>query len=228
MPSPAIASVLTPTTIPGVTPSITSGLPALPMPTIMVPLMPTSALNTPVQSTTRALVITTSKTSAAPTPAACPMPSRSTLPPPNLHSSPCVVKSLSTTTHSFESARRTTSPAVGPYMAAYCSLLTSHSIPAPLSDIGAPGSGSCRKPREAHAASSASVAPGLTTSPGHRLLPPDTFRAPPMATRVTVLLSPGSKRTAVPAAMCSRMPCACARSKRSLAFASEKWKWLPT
>ena len=34
MPSPAMASVPTATTIPGVTPSITSGLPALPMPTI--------------------------------------------------------------------------------------------------------------------------------------------------------------------------------------------------
>ena len=31
-PSPAIASVVTPTTMPGVTPAIMSGLPALPMP----------------------------------------------------------------------------------------------------------------------------------------------------------------------------------------------------
>eukprot|EP00964_Phaeocystis_antarctica_P151708 scaffold119369_cov60-Phaeocystis_antarctica.AAC.2 len=34
-------------TVPGVTPSMTSGLPALPMPTIMPPLMPMSALTTP-------------------------------------------------------------------------------------------------------------------------------------------------------------------------------------
>ena len=87
-PSPAIASVVTPTTIPGVTPAITSGLPALPMPAMRPPLIPTSALRMPVQSTISALVITQSSASASDTPAACPMPSRRTLPPPNLHSSP--------------------------------------------------------------------------------------------------------------------------------------------
>ncbi len=44
LPSPAIASVVGPTTMPGVTPAITSGLPALPMPAMRPPLMPTSAL----------------------------------------------------------------------------------------------------------------------------------------------------------------------------------------
>ena len=43
-PSPAIASVVTPTTMPGETPAITSGLPALPMPAMRPRLMPTSAL----------------------------------------------------------------------------------------------------------------------------------------------------------------------------------------
>jgi hypothetical protein len=43
-PSPASASVVTPTTIPGVTPAITAGLPALPMPTMRPRLMPMSAL----------------------------------------------------------------------------------------------------------------------------------------------------------------------------------------
>ena len=43
-PSPAIASVVTPTTMPGVTPAITSGLPALPMPAMRPCLMPMSAL----------------------------------------------------------------------------------------------------------------------------------------------------------------------------------------
>ena len=43
-PSPAMASVVTPTIMPGVTPAITSGLPALPMPAMRPPLMPTSAL----------------------------------------------------------------------------------------------------------------------------------------------------------------------------------------
>jgi len=90
-PSPAIASVVTPTVIPAVTPAITSGLPALPMPTMRPSLIPMSALTMPVQSTISALVITQSSASASLAPAFCPMPSRSTLPPPNLHSSPYTV-----------------------------------------------------------------------------------------------------------------------------------------
>mmetsp|Transcript_55203 Transcript_55203/g.109697 ORF Transcript_55203/g.109697 Transcript_55203/m.109697 type:complete len:216 (-) Transcript_55203:843-1490(-) len=87
--SPAIASVLTPTVIPGVTPSITSGLPALPIPTMRFPLMPMSAFKMPIlASIIKAFVMTVSRTSAAATPVACPMPSRRTFPPPNLHSSP--------------------------------------------------------------------------------------------------------------------------------------------
>ena len=43
-PSPAIASVVTPTTNPGVTPAIVSGLPAFPMPAMRPSLIPTSAL----------------------------------------------------------------------------------------------------------------------------------------------------------------------------------------
>ncbi len=64
-PSAAIASVVTPTTMPGVTPAIVSGLPALPMPTMRPPLMPMSALRMPVQSTIRAFVITQSSASAS-------------------------------------------------------------------------------------------------------------------------------------------------------------------
>mmetsp|Transcript_15413 Transcript_15413/g.46200 ORF Transcript_15413/g.46200 Transcript_15413/m.46200 type:complete len:211 (+) Transcript_15413:92-724(+) len=87
--SPAMASVFTPTTMPGVTPSMTSGLPAFPMPTMRLPLMPISALTTPTfASMMSAFVMTTSSASLAPTPVAWPMPSRRTLPPPNLHSSP--------------------------------------------------------------------------------------------------------------------------------------------
>mmetsp|Transcript_10046 Transcript_10046/g.25082 ORF Transcript_10046/g.25082 Transcript_10046/m.25082 type:complete len:206 (+) Transcript_10046:1083-1700(+) len=44
MPSPAMTSVLTPTTIPAVTLSMMSGLPALPMAEMMSPFTPTSAL----------------------------------------------------------------------------------------------------------------------------------------------------------------------------------------
>mmetsp|Transcript_4831 Transcript_4831/g.13495 ORF Transcript_4831/g.13495 Transcript_4831/m.13495 type:complete len:229 (+) Transcript_4831:947-1633(+) len=87
--SPAMASVLTPTIMPSVTPAMQSGLPDLPMPTMRLPLMPMSALTMPrLASMTRALVMTTSKAASALTPVAWPMPSRRTLPPPNLHSSP--------------------------------------------------------------------------------------------------------------------------------------------
>mmetsp|Transcript_38912 Transcript_38912/g.67896 ORF Transcript_38912/g.67896 Transcript_38912/m.67896 type:complete len:325 (-) Transcript_38912:22-996(-) len=43
-PSPAIASVFTPTAIPGVTPAMQSGFPALPIPAMRPPRSPTSAL----------------------------------------------------------------------------------------------------------------------------------------------------------------------------------------
>mmetsp|Transcript_10993 Transcript_10993/g.32570 ORF Transcript_10993/g.32570 Transcript_10993/m.32570 type:complete len:242 (+) Transcript_10993:1075-1800(+) len=95
--SPAMASVVTPVIMPGVTPAITSGFPAFPTPTMRLPLMPMSALTIPcTASMMRALVITTSKASAAGQPVIWPMPSRSTLPPPNLHSSPYTVISFST------------------------------------------------------------------------------------------------------------------------------------
>lgn len=42
-PSPAITSVLTPTTMPGVTPSITSGFPPFPIPAMLPSLIPMSA-----------------------------------------------------------------------------------------------------------------------------------------------------------------------------------------
>ncbi len=102
-PSPAMASVVTPTTMPSVTPAMTSGLPALPMPAIRPPLMPTSALRIPDQSMMSALVMTQSSARSSDTPAACPMPSRSTLPPPNLHSSPYTVASCSTSASRFVS-----------------------------------------------------------------------------------------------------------------------------
>src|SRR5579864_6560635 len=58
--------------------------------------------------------------SAATAEADCPMPSRITLPPPNLASSPGVVRSFSISMKSSVSARRTRSPVVGPYRSAYC------------------------------------------------------------------------------------------------------------
>jgi len=84
-PSPAIASVPAPIRI--VTSGWTAGFPALPIPAMRPFLMPMSALTMPQWSRISALVITTSTTSAE----TCwpwPMPSRITLPPPNLTSSP--------------------------------------------------------------------------------------------------------------------------------------------
>jgi hypothetical protein len=85
IPSPAMISVPPPMAI--VTPGWMSGLPALPMPAMRPPLMAMSALTIPQWSTISALVITVSATSAASC-WPCPMPSRMTLPPPNLTSSP--------------------------------------------------------------------------------------------------------------------------------------------
>ena len=54
--------------------------------------------------------------------------------------------------------------------------------------------------------------PGVT-GPLAQALPPWMTRRPAIATSRTRLVSPGSKRTAVPAGMSSRIPYACARSK---------------
>ena len=86
LPSPAIASVPGPMTMS--TPGWVSGLPALPMAAIRPSLMPMSALTMPQWSRISALVITVSTAPAARASCPCPMPSRITLPPPNLTSSP--------------------------------------------------------------------------------------------------------------------------------------------
>src|SRR5438132_14337305 len=49
----------------------------------------------------------------------CPIPSRITLPPPKVTSSPYTVKSFCTSISNSVSARRTRSPVVGPYRSAY-------------------------------------------------------------------------------------------------------------
>ena len=65
------------------------------------------------------LVITTSSARASSTPGVWPMPSRITLPPPNLHSSPYEAKSFSTSMTRPVSPRVTRSPVVGPNIATY-------------------------------------------------------------------------------------------------------------
>lgn len=85
LPSPAMASVPGPMMMS--TPSWVSGLPALPMAWMRPALMPTSAFTIPQWSRMRALVMTRSTASAL-VRWLCPMPSRTTLPPPNFTSSP--------------------------------------------------------------------------------------------------------------------------------------------
>src|SRR4030095_9049828 len=64
--------------------------------------------------------------------------------------------------------------------------------------------------------------------PFTRPLIPYTVRVPPSATNSTSRVSPGSKRTAVPAAIFRRIPYAAARSKSSARFTSKKWQCDPT
>ena len=71
-----------------VTPGCTSGLPALPMPTMRPSLRPISAFTMPQWSRISALVITVSTAPWARVRWLWPMPSRITLPPPNFTSSP--------------------------------------------------------------------------------------------------------------------------------------------
>jgi len=51
----------------------------------------------------------------------------------------------------------------------------------------------------------------LEIGPSTRPFPPRITRRPPIGTRDTVLVSPGSKRTAVPAKMFKRFPSAATR-----------------
>ena len=88
-PSPASTSVDALMTRPGETPSMTPGLPALPIAEMRPSRMPTSALKMPAASMMTALVMTRSgDPDARVATVDCPMPSRITLPPPNFASSP--------------------------------------------------------------------------------------------------------------------------------------------
>jgi hypothetical protein len=121
MPLPATISVDGPITSSGETPSMTSGLPALPRPTIRPSRTPTSAFTTPQWSSTSAPVITRSGVPAPRVVRAWPMDSRITLPPPKTTSSPpCGPRQRSSVTSMTRSvsARRTRSPTVGPYSSA--------------------------------------------------------------------------------------------------------------
>ena len=200
-PSPAIASVVTPTTMPAVTPAITSGLPALPMPAMRPCLMPTSAFRMPVQSTMSAFVITQSSASASGTPAAWPMPSLRTLPPPNLHSSPYTVASA---------LDLGDQPRVGQ--------------PHPIPGRGPEDVGVVLAP---DAVTSSARIPSRSVSVCDRPARPPVAaanhsRAGDRHERDGTAFSPGSKRTAVPAGMSRRLPYAARRSKTSARLVSMK------
>ena len=148
------------------------------------------------------------------------MPSLNVLPPPNLHSSPYLVKSFSTRTSKSVSPRRTRSPVVGPYIVMYLA----REIVAGGNAIGGLGLWTCLNPPAATldmmpATSATPGAPGPST----RLFPPRTILLPAIGTRGTCLDSPGSNLTAVPAGTFRRMPIATARSNDSNPFVSVKW-----
>mmetsp|Transcript_5724 Transcript_5724/g.21647 ORF Transcript_5724/g.21647 Transcript_5724/m.21647 type:complete len:213 (+) Transcript_5724:4169-4807(+) len=71
-------------------------------------------------------------------------------------------------------------------------------------------------------------ASGASAWPSTMLFPPRITLLPAMGTSGTSLLSPGSKRTAVPAGTLSRLPRLAARSNESSPFVSMKWKCDPT
>ncbi len=116
LPLPASTSVDGPMT--RSTPSIVSGLPALPMPMIRPSRMPTSALITPQWSRMTAPVMIRSAAPSARVVLAWPMDSRMTLPPPKTASSPCPAgpadRSSVTSMNRSVSASRIRSPVVGP------------------------------------------------------------------------------------------------------------------
>ena len=117
LPLPASTSVPGPMTSAGSTPSIVSGLPALPIPTMRPSRTPMSALMTPQWSRMTAPVMTRSGAPSARVAIDWPIDSRITLPPPNTTSSPPTQRSSVTSIHRSVSARRMRSPVVGPYRA---------------------------------------------------------------------------------------------------------------
>src|SRR3989449_6362785 len=203
-PSPAITSVPAPTTIPGDTPAMRSGLPALPTATMRPSRMPMSAFTIPQWSTMTALVTTTSDADVG------------------LHDPP-VVHDDGVGDDDVEDAVgpgrpcRLTHPVADHLATAELRLLTSHGQVALDADqelgvgethavagrrtveIGVltPRQAQAHGSRSSHAASRASAC--SLSAPSVSALSPKTRRAPASSTSVTRFSSPGSKRTAVPA-----------------------------
>ena len=116
------------------------------------------------------------------------------------------------------SPRRTRSPTVGPNIAAY----SARGIRIGAPRRGGLSLGAWRKPRLTTRSIPSGSRSALAT-PSVSRLPERITLAPPISHSVTLLASPGSKRTDEPAGTLSRRPNAAARSKRSAAFVSMKW-----
>ncbi len=181
-------------------------------------LIPTSALMMPQWSSTTAPVITRSGAPSARVARDWPIDSRMTFPPPNTASSPPAQRSCSTSMNRSVSASRTRSPAVGPYSSAYRDRLSSVIellLAAGSSRIALSPTGLSPTGLAAAAASPSSRRPSSRR--------PGTTRAPASGTRLTSRSMPGSKRTAVQAAMLSRCPHAASRSNDRAGLACAKW-----
>ena len=109
--------------------------------------------------------------------------------------------SRSTSIQRAVSPRRTRSPTVGPNIATYAS----RPISVSSETSRAPGSGVYPKPFCTRFRTISSVRDRSTT-PLARRLPPVIIFAPAIAQSDTVFVSPGSNRTAVPAAISRRFP----------------------
>lgn len=153
-------------------------------------------------------------------PAACPIPSLIVLPPPKEHSSPYFVISFSTLIHKSVAPSLTRSPVVGPNMLMYaCRSIVQISMCA----MSPNGSGSCKNPPAFNRSTMPCAMDASSTWPDAILFPPLMILLPAIWTNVTVLVSPGSKRTDVPEGMSSLYPCALTRSNCSCGFVSMKW-----
>ncbi len=233
--SPEITSVPGPITRSGSTPSWVRGLPALPIPTMRPARTPRSPLTTPsTPSSTTTLVITRSSApDAAVAVGSWAIPSRIALPPPYTASSPKAptLQSRSTSTTRLVSASVKRSPTDGPNRSTY--VRRGSTAGSGHGRSSAPtrsdSSGAERNPRSTARSNARSRTPAssraTTSSPPPWTSPakPAISRLPPTSHSVTVRVSPGSKRTAVPDAMSRCIPYAAARSKRSTRFTSKKW-----
>ena len=193
MPLPATISVDGPITSSGCTPSIVSGLPALPSATIRPSRTPTSALTTPQwSSTTRAGDHQVRRALGAGGPGLA-------------HR---LADDLAAAEDDLVAALRAAAAVLGDLDEQV--------------GVGEPDPVADGRPVQLGVAGAVDLIHGhgcptsVSRSPG-------TVFVPPSSTSSTVFSTPGSKRTAVPAGTASRLPCAASRSNSSAGLAAAKW-----